>query len=140
MKRPPSKSHPTSTEAPFGEVIYAYTRKQALADGYQVDVSQVAQEAGIRFPVFMNRTVYDAYVVVPPGVTCQDESGRLWDLLWKLRWAVSKSRPGQQRISFALHVRNDNRGAKLVTLSATCGPRDVDDASPAITILLPGEG
>jgi hypothetical protein len=26
-------------ESPFGEVIYAYTRKQALADGFQVEVT-----------------------------------------------------------------------------------------------------
>ena len=39
--------------APFVKVIYSYTRKQAIADGFQVDVSTVAKEAGIRFPVFL---------------------------------------------------------------------------------------
>jgi hypothetical protein len=39
----------------FGEVIYAYTRAQAIADGGQVEVSKVATEAGIRFPVFLKR-------------------------------------------------------------------------------------
>jgi type I site-specific restriction endonuclease len=29
---------------PFGEIIYAYTRKQAIADGVQVDISTTAQE------------------------------------------------------------------------------------------------
>jgi len=33
-----------------------------------VDVSATAKEAGITFPTFMNRTVWDAYVQVPPGV------------------------------------------------------------------------
>ena len=64
---------------PFGEIIYAYTRKQAIADGVQVDISTTAQEAGIRFPVFITRTAFDAYVTVPPDVTGQDEAGRLWD-------------------------------------------------------------
>lgn len=50
-------------------LIYAYTRKQALEDGEQVDVSTTAAEAGIRFPVFLTRAVYDAYVTVPPNVT-----------------------------------------------------------------------
>jgi hypothetical protein len=49
---------------PF-ELIYAYTRSQAVADGVQVEVSKVAAEAGIKFPVFLTRTVYDAYVTVP---------------------------------------------------------------------------
>ncbi|HEV2329744.1 MAG TPA: hypothetical protein VGY56_13260 [Verrucomicrobiae bacterium] len=42
-----------NNESLFGEVIYAYTRKQAVADGFQVDVTATAQEAGIRFPVFL---------------------------------------------------------------------------------------
>ena len=45
-------------ESPFGEVIYAYTRKQAVADGVQVDVTKTAQEAGINFPVFITRGVF----------------------------------------------------------------------------------
>ena len=68
-------------ESPFGEVIYSYTRKQAIADGVQVDVSTTAKEAGIRFPVFITRTTFDAYVTVPPNVTGQDEAGRLWDII-----------------------------------------------------------
>jgi hypothetical protein len=65
----------------FGPVIYAYSRSQAIADGLQVEVSKVAQEAGIRFPVFLTRAVYDSFVRVPPGVTGQDEAGRLWDVM-----------------------------------------------------------
>src|ERR1039458_5633017 len=123
----------------FGEVIFSYTRSQAVADGVQVEVSKTAREAGIRFPVFLTRTVYDAYVTVPPDVTGQDEPGRLWDLVWMLRFAIHRARPGVQRIPVAFYVRNDNRAARLVKLIATCGPLDIDDPQPAITILMPGE-
>jgi hypothetical protein len=67
--------------SPFGEIIYSYTRAQAVADGVQVEVTKTAQEAGIRFPVFITRTAFDAYVTVPPDVTGQDEAGRLWDVI-----------------------------------------------------------
>ena len=123
----------------FGPVVYSYTRKQALADGVQVEVSKTAQEAGIRFPMFLTRTVWDAYVTVPPGVTAQDEAGRLWDLVWMTRFAILRARPGVDRIPVALYVRNDNRRAKLVKLIATCGPRDIDDPAPAITLMMPDE-
>ena len=43
------------------------------------------------------------------------------------------------RVPVALYVRNDNRRAKLVKLIATCGPLDVDDPQPAITVMLPDE-
>lgn len=120
-------------------MIYAYTRAQALADGEQVDVSSVAQEAGIRFPVFLTRAVHGAYVRVPPGVAGQDEAGRLWDVVQALRFAARKAQHGHARLPFALYVRNDNRPARLVKLIAMCGPLDTDDPQPAITVMMPDE-
>lgn len=124
---------------PFGEIVYAYTRAQAVADGFQVEVTKTAQEAGIRFPVFLTRAVYDAYVTVPPGVTGQDEAGRLWDVVWMLRFAIRKAHSGQGRLPFALYVRNDNRHPRLVKLVAHCGAMDIDDSQPAITVMMPDE-
>ena len=126
-------------QSPFGEVIYSYTRAQAVADGVQVEVSKVAAEAGIRFPVFLTRTVFDAFVTVPEGVTGQDEAGRLWDIVWMTRFAIIRARPGVDRLPVALYVRNDNRAARLVKLIATCGALDIDDPQPAITVMMPDE-
>ena len=107
--------HPQTDPAdPFGPVIYSYTRADALADGQQVDVSTTAQEAGIRFPFYITRAVFDAYVTVPPDVTGQDEAGRLWDLVWMTRFAIIRSRPGHSRLPVALYVRNDNQRSRLV--------------------------
>lgn len=125
--------------SPFGPVIYSYTRKQAVADGVQVDVTKTAKEAGITFPVFLTRTVFDAYVAVPSGVQHQDEAGRLWDLCWMLRFAILRSQNHSDRVPVALYVRNDNHRAKLVKLIAQCGPLDIDDPQPAITVMLPDE-
>jgi hypothetical protein len=126
-------------ESPFGEVIYAYTRAQAIADGVQVEVSTVAAEAGIKFPVFLTRSVFDAFVTVPPNVSGQDEAGRLWDIVWMLRFAIGKAAQGRNRLPFALYVRNDNRAPRLIKLIATCGPLDMNDPQPAITVMLPDE-
>jgi hypothetical protein len=123
----------------FGEVIYTYTRAHAIADGFQVDATTTAQEAGIRFPVFLTRAVYDAYVTVPPDVEAQDEAGRLWDVLTLLRHAIRQSQPGQTRLPFALYVRNDNRRPRLVKLIAACGPLNVDDPQHAIVVMMPDE-
>ena len=125
---------------PFGSVIYSYTRAQAVADGVQVEVTKTANEAGIRFPVFLTRTVFDAYVAVPPDVAGQDEAGRLWDIVWMLRFAILRSRPGADRIPVALYVRqSDTKRPQLIKLIATCGPLDLDDPQPAITIMMPDE-
>ena len=125
---------------PFGPVIYSYTRAQAVADGVQVEVTKTAAEAGIKFPVFLTRTVFDAYVAIPPGVTGQDEAGRLWDIVWMLRFAILRSRPGTDRIPVALYVRqSDTERPRLIKLIATCGPLDIDDPQPAITVMMPDE-
>ncbi len=49
----------------FGEVIHAYARADALADGTLVGVSAVAGEAGIRYPVALTRAAWDRCVRVP---------------------------------------------------------------------------
>jgi hypothetical protein len=134
-----------NTNEQFGPVIYSYTRSQAIADGFQIEVSKVAREAGITYPVFLTRAVYDKYVTVPAGITGQDEAGRLWDIVWMTRFAIkasaarTKAQPGQTRLPVALYVRNDNRRARLIKLIATCGPLDVDDPQPAITVMMPDE-
>ena len=125
---------------PFGSVICSYTRVQAVADGFQVEVTKSARKAEIRFPVFLTRTVFDAYVAVPEGVSGQDEAGRLWDIVWMLRFAIRKAAAQRLvRVPFALYVRNDNRRPKLVKLVATCGALDVDNSQTAITVMMPDE-
>jgi hypothetical protein len=62
--------------------IHSYTRADALRDGVLIDVSPAAREAGIRYPVALTRAAWQRCVKVPRGVPCQDEEGRLWDVLW----------------------------------------------------------
>jgi hypothetical protein len=120
--------------------VYCYTRRDALEDGYHIDVSNVAAEAGIRFPVFLTRTVYERFVTVPPGVSYQDEAGRLWDVLWMLRFAILRGPADAKRLPVQLYVRNSNeKGPEQVQLVAECGALDLDDPRPAITVLLPDE-
>lgn len=120
------------------DLIHRYNRADAIRDGVLIDVSETAGEAGFRFPVALTRAVWEQCVSVPPGVVCQDETGRLWDVLWMLRLAITRSDGGSE-LRFALHVRNDNRDGipPLVKLKAICGPGD--DAEPVLTVMLPEE-
>jgi len=128
-----------NNDSPFGEIHYSYTRKQAIADGFQIEITETAQAAGIRFPVFLTRTVYDAYVTIPPKVIGQDKTGRLWDIVWMLLFAIRRAQPGQTRLPFTLYVRNDNHCSRPVKLIAACGPLDIHDPQPTITVMMPGE-
>jgi hypothetical protein len=119
------------------DLIHVYTRAQAIADGVLIDVTETANEAGIRYPVAITQAVWAEYVAIPDGVEGQDESGRLWDILWMLAVAIRRSREPGDTLSYQLYVRNDNRRPKLVTLKAVCGP--ADDGLPCITVMLPNE-
>jgi hypothetical protein len=119
------------------DLIHTYSRAEALADGVLVDVTETAREAGIKYPVALTRAVWCRYVEVPEGVECQDEAGRLWDVLWMLAVSIRRSREPSEALSYQLYVKNDNRKSKLVTLKAVCGPGD--DGSPCITVMTPEE-
>ena len=117
--------------------IHRYTRADALRDGVLIDVSATAREAGIRWPVALTRAAWERCVAVPPGVACQDEAGRLWDVCWMLALAARRCRGAEVR--FGVHVRNDNRDRTppLVRLKALCGPGD--HGEPVLTMMLPDE-
>jgi hypothetical protein len=121
----------------FGELIHSYSRAEAIEDGFLVDVSETARECGIRFPTALTRAVWAKFVEIPPGVQCQNEAGRLWDVVWMLRASLRSARG--DTLYYSLHVRNDNRERTppLVRLKAVCGPDD--DGSPCITVMLPEE-
>jgi hypothetical protein len=85
----------------FGKVIYSYTRAQAIEDGYLVDLGKfsfrpgltVLQEVGIKFPVAITRAAYARSIQedgaeLPP---CQDLSGRTFDVVNMLSWAIRRS-------------------------------------------------
>jgi len=147
MQNQSQNSNPTEGQSglDFDRVVHAYTRSQAIADGFQIEVTKTAAEAGISIPVFITRGVYDQCVAVPldsrgQPLAGQDESGRLWDVVWMLRFAIMRAKPGTTRVTVALYVRNSNsHPARLVKLIATAGAVDIDDPAPAITVMLPDE-
>ena len=125
------------------EIIYAYTRAQAIEDGVLVDVSKTAKEAGFVYPVAITSAVWadcvewsdeDTKRQVP-----QDEFGRLWDVLWMAKIAVKQGNGGTQLL-YPLHrVPRGGKAQKphLIHLKLVCGPGDTPE--PVITIMLPDE-
>jgi len=118
-------------------VIHRYSRKQAIEDGFLIDVSKLAKEAGFSFPVAVTLGAWAACVQVPESVSgWQDETGRLWDILNMLRLAA-KTASGQ-RVRFQVLFQNKPVGPlEKVSLVGHCGPGD--SAEPVLTIMLPGE-
>src|SRR4051812_25827767 len=116
------------------ELIHSYSRAQAITDGVLIDVTATAREAGIVYPTAVTAAVHHGYVRVPDGVTAQDERGRLWDVLWMLRFAIARS-PEGDFVIYTVFVRTDDGPPKPVKLKAICHPGD--EGEPVITVLLP---
>ena len=96
----------SGNDAPFGPVISVYTRAQAIGDGILVDVSDTAREAGFSIPVAVTRAVWERLVALPEGyLGFQDESGRLWDLLWMARHHALRA-SGSDRVKMCVLVRD----------------------------------
>ena len=115
------------------DLIFAYTRSQAIADGVLVDVSKMAAEAGIKYPVAITDGLWRAYIEVPDddALSCQSVEGRLWDTLMVFRMAarVSDSDQLKFRVTYIM------KGRKIETpeIKALCGPGD--NGAPVITIM-----
>lgn len=119
------------------DLVSVYTRSQAIEDGELVDVSQVAREAGFKFPVALTSHVNAA--ITPSEADerrlWQSYSGRLWDVLSMARFAA-QANPRASRVSYLVivdQINADNRRVKpRLTLVMDVGPGDAGE--PVITI------
>ncbi len=116
------------------DLIYVYTRAQAIEDGFLIDVSDEARTGGCGYtvPVAITSAAWVEAVKVPRSNKVQTESGRLHDVLWVLRCALKRAPDGTTQLDYRLKV-----GRKLVALKALSGPGDKGEH--VITIMLPHE-
>ena len=124
-----SPSNDPSPADVFGEVIYRYTRAQAIADGVLIDVTEAAAELGFRYPVALTQAVWADCVEWTKRdsdrQTFQDTSGRLCDVLWMAACAIRKADPAASQVHLQLYrVPRGGSGylPRRVTLKSIVGP------------------
>ena len=118
------------------DMIYTYTRAQALEDGVLVDVSEMAREAGFVWPVAVTAAVWALIEAIPPryqGV--QSVDGRLWDALWMAYCAIRMAKHSGTELLYSLILHHGRR--TYVTLKLVTGPGD--HGEPVVTLMLPDE-
>lgn len=122
------------------DVIYTYTRAQAIGDGVLIDVTERAKEAGFRIPVVLTERAWAECVEWPETeAAIQDESGRLWDVVFMASVAArTAARRATDRVTFQLGVvPRGGRLPGLTRLVLHIGPGDKGE--PVATIMFPGE-
>ena len=129
------------------DVIYAYTRQMAIADGVLVDLMQpefvgLVREAGIRLPVAMTAEAFHDYVELTDKAQeagC-DIKGRLWDVLYMFCQEFLKRKNMKKDLReflFKFMCVTDQIRPSLCTLKAVICPGD--DRELVITLMHPWE-
>lgn len=119
------------------DVVYAYTRKQAIEDGFQVLLdSQLTKEAGYKYPVYLTHSVWTLVEMAVNNKKCHNDlQGVLWDILWmSIRNHTRKF--DNSTYEFVVIITGTGR-KRNHSLIVQCGPTDIDDPAPVITIMLP---
>lgn len=120
------------------ELIYAYTRAQAIADGVLIDVTAQARETGFKLHTVVSDNLFNGYIVPPKGLQGEGQSveGRLHDVLWMVLVAARKQPDGSRVEKDVLFLMAPGRQEK-VKVVAVVGPGD--EGEPVLTIMLPGD-
>ncbi|HNB54755.1 MAG TPA: hypothetical protein PK530_22595 [Anaerolineales bacterium] len=123
------------------DLIFRYTRAEALADGALVDVTQTAQEAGFKFPVAITAALH--HRLTPNAyeqAVGQSYDGRLWDVLFmaSVRARRLNGSEAQYTVLIADQVEDHKTMAQhTLNLYMNIGPGDAGE--PVITIGFPAD-
>jgi len=118
-------------------VISIYTRRQGLSEGVLVDCTELAREAGFKWPVAVTDHLYHSYIVPALALVAEGQSvqGRLWDTLMCFRYAIRSSKDDSYLRFTVLFQMSPGSAPVPVELVSVAGPDD--DGSPCLTLMLP---
>ena len=117
-------------------VIYSYSRAQAIEDGVLVDVTKQAKATGFTLPTVVTDNLYHHYIEPPAGLAGEGQSvtGRLHDLLTLALFAAKRA-GNSDRVYFKVSFLMSPGRLETVEDIAHIGPGDTPE--PVLTILLP---
>lgn len=119
-------------------VIYSYTRTQALEDGVLIDVTEQASGTGFKVPVAISDYLYNGYIVPSEELEDMGQSveGRLHDVLMMTLHSATKDGLADNRVYFeVLLLMGDGPKFEKVQCVAIVGPGD--NGEPVMTICRP---
>jgi hypothetical protein len=116
-----------------------YSRSEAIANRVLFDVTETAKEAGFKIPVAFTNAAWFESVAIWPEIECQDEAGRLWDVLTVLFFSIKRTSKDRSSstVRFTVSVRTDKHTSRDIELKSICGPGD--NSEPVLTIMLSDE-
>lgn len=134
----------------FGEPIAVYTTTDAINDGLLIDAAPLSRDL-FKWPVLITKAAWDDCVewTEEDGIrtgAMQDQTGRLWDVLWMAFVAVKRISGDDQEGTYTLyriprhdviHSEDGEIVPELATLKFQISLHD--DGSPLVLISQPQE-
>ena len=118
-------------------LIYSYTRQQAIEDGVLIDVTDAAKGVGFKVHTVVTATLFHGYVEPPTGFEGEGQStaGRLHDLLFLVLCAARKNHAGADRATVRVAFLMAPGKTETVDVIVHIGPGD--QGEPVLTLMLP---
>jgi hypothetical protein len=117
-------------------VVYSYTREQAIADGVLIDVTDEAKAHSFKVHTAVTDHLFHHYIEPPAGIDGEGQSitGRLHDLL-TLAMIAARTSKGTDRVTFKVAFLMTLGRIETVEVIAHIGPGD--NGEPVLTLMLP---
>ena len=120
-------------------VVFEYSRAQAIADGVLVDVTEQAKQIGFKIHTVITGTIFHGYIEPPAGLDGsfgQSVTGRLHDVLTLALFAARRS-VNTDRVTFKVDFLMSPGRKETIEAIAHIGPGD--NYEPCLTIMMPGD-
>lgn len=120
------------------DVIYQYTRADAIQDGVLVDLTANFPDITTQLYKYQVACTAEVWGIIERAVSikrhCNDYKGVIWDVLWMSQRCITKRINESQHL---FQVLISGAGTALHTFKIACHPGD--NAEPVLTIMMPNE-
>lgn len=114
------------------QIVHEHSWKTMIASGELLEVTDLAQEAGFKFPVAITANM--SMMLDYKMASGESRAGRLWDVLNIAAWHIKRAEKDVDRVIFRVKFNRVSHECM-----ATVGPKGSDDPAPAITLWLQNE-
>ena len=120
------------------DVIYSYSRADAVRDGVLIDITDIAKRFGFKYPVAITSNLYFTYINQNGGLNSvnQIDNTRLIDLLTAMYYSIKNCKDSKTNfVTVKITIKPSPNETSEIEVWAHCGP--ADDYRLVITIMLP---
>ena len=119
----------------FGPVIHTYSTKQAIKDGFLVDIStsypKLVEQSPVKLPVIFTSALWELVKQAVESDNCNDYEGVLWDIIFTFALNANANKE-VDRLIYDVIITGVNKEKGLVKIKVKINYLDFDNPKPAL--------